>query len=267
MPVNEIEVRAASARICNVFCGLLSVAIAVSCGQEPSAPGAGAASQTTNSPALPSNTKIEIASTNAGEEVEFDIDKSTAHLTRGNELLASGRFQEAVEQFTLAVKFNPEDEDLYYNLALAQARAGDTEAAKKNYEKALEIYPDYVEAHNNFGNLLVNEGKFDEAMGHFRKALEHEPGNASAHNNLGNAYARQKRYADSLTHFQTAMELRPDYPDAQFNLGNAYFLLGRLDEAIEEFTKLLRVHPDFARARMQLDRARAAKRGQKQPTQ
>jgi tetratricopeptide (TPR) repeat protein len=255
------------AGIWRVLCGLMCVALAAAgCGQKPRRQDGDFASQVTNSTPSDLVTNSHIASTNLGQEAEFDIDKSTEHLTRGNELLASGRVEEAVEQFALAVRFNPEDEDLYYNLALAQARAGDTESAKNNYAKALEVYPDYVEAHNNLGNLLVNESKFEEAIGHFRKALEHEPGNASAHNNLGNAYARQKRYADSLAHFQTAVELNADYPEAQFNLGNAYLLLGRVDQAIGEFTKLLRLHPEFSRARLQLDKALAAKRGQTPPT-
>ena len=252
-----------------LFCAVLA---ALSCGKEPGTV-ANSSSNTvpsiTNAPVSTGAGNAQSASSTNVDEVEFDIDKSTEHLTRGNALLAAGKDREAVEQFTLAVKFNPEDEDLYYNLALAQAKTGDIEGAKRNYEKALGIYPDYVEAHINLGNLLVNEGKFEEAVSHFSKAIEQNPGNASAHNNLGNAYARQKKFAQSLVHFQTAVHLQADYPEAQFNLGNAYLLLGRIDEAIEEFNRLLQLHPDFTRARAQLTKAQAAKQKQgpnNQPT-
>lgn len=244
-----------------LFC---AAGLALSCGKVPGNHVEGSASNAvasvTNSVSAADKAQI-VSSTNVGQ-AEFDIDKSTEHLTRGNALLAAGNDREAVEHFALAVKFNPEDEDLYYNLALAQARTGDAAAAKKNYEKALEIYPDYIEAHINLGNLLVNEGKFEEAIEHFSKAIEQSPGNASAHNNLGNAYARQKKFAQSLAQFQTALRLNADYPEAQFNLGNAYLLLGRFDEAIEEFNRLLQLHPDFSRARAQLAKAQAAKQKQ-----
>ena len=230
---------------------LCTAALGIACNKKQVA----APAPATNAVLLAATNVITITPKVEEEEVEFDIDKSTEHLTEGNALLAAGKVPEAVEQYKLAVKYNPEDEDLFYNLALAQARMGDTAAAKRNYAKSLEIYPDYIEAHNNLGNLLVSEGKYDEAITHFEKAVANGPGNASAHNNLGNAYARQNKIAQSLVHFQTAVELKADYPEAQFNLGNAYLILGRTDEAVKEFTRLLRLHPNFARAQIQLDKA------------
>jgi len=238
------------------------VLLLAACKPEPkpaSAPGTNEAP--TVSVAAPSS-QVSKSDTNVlSGEVEFDIDKASQHLTAGNQFLEQGRFREAIEQFELAVKFNPEDEDLFYNLALAQSRSGDKEAAKKNYTKSLEIYPDYVEAHNNLGNILVAEGNFAEAIEHFQKALANDDKHASTHNNLGTAYARQKKVASALNHFETALQLQPDYPDAQYNLGNAYLLMGRVDDAIEQYNNLLRLHPDFQRARVQLEKAKAMKAG------
>lgn len=226
----------------------------------------GQESSATNVPAQPLNNTNDPSGTNLpSAEVEIDVDKASEHLIRGNEFLAQGKTREAIAEFELAVKFNPDDEDSYYNLALALARAGDTESAKKHYLKSLEIYPDYIEAHNNLGNILVSEGKFAEAIDHFQKALANDDKNASTHNNLGTAYARQKKIAHSLTHFETAVQLQPDYPDAQFNLGNAYLLLGRVDEAIDQYNTLLQFHPEFQRARVQLEKARAIQSGAAAP--
>jgi tetratricopeptide (TPR) repeat protein len=59
------------------------------------------------------------------EIVEVDIDKATDHLLKGNEHLSAANFAEAVREFELSAKYNPEDEDVYYNLALALAAKGD----------------------------------------------------------------------------------------------------------------------------------------------
>jgi tetratricopeptide (TPR) repeat protein len=227
---------------------------------DQSAPPPAAIAATNSSVALPADTN------SLPPEIEIDVDKSAEHLTRGNALLNEGKLREAISQFQVAIRFNPDDEDLYYNLAFAQTRVGETEAAKRSYQKALEIYPDYVEAHNNLGNILVAEGKFDEAIEHFQKALAQDDKNASTHNNLGTAYARQNKIARSLAHFETAVQLRPDYPDAQFNLGNAYLFLRRIDDAIDQYNKLLQLHPDFHRAREQLQRAKAANASASQRT-
>ena len=59
-------------------------------------------------------TNITANSTNLLDpELEIDIDKSSEHLAQGNIFLAEGKLSEAVEQFQLAVRFNPEDEELY----------------------------------------------------------------------------------------------------------------------------------------------------------
>jgi len=231
------------------------------CKPSPTASGSAPASASSN--AIRAGTNLALSDPQATnllqEEVEIDIDKSSEHLTRGNDLLQRSKLLEAIEQFQLAIKFNPEDEDLYYNLAIAQQRIGDTQAAKTNYGKALDLYPDYVEALNNLGNILVNEGNFSEAVVCFEKALQHDDKNPSTHNNLGTAFARQKKYAHSLAHFEAAVQLRPDYADAQFNLGNAYLLLGRTDDAIDQFNRLLQKDPGFAAARLQLQKAQSMK--------
>jgi Flp pilus assembly protein TadD len=122
-----------------------------------------------------------MVSTNDADSV--DVDKSTDLQNRGTDLLAQGKIDEAAARFKEAVKFNPEDEDAHYNLALAFARLENREAAKKEYLEALRIYPEYAEAHNNLGNLLVSEGKFTEGL-NISAALKISPDNASAQNNL-----------------------------------------------------------------------------------
>ncbi|HEV8541460.1 MAG TPA: tetratricopeptide repeat protein, partial [Verrucomicrobiae bacterium] len=116
-----------------------------------------------------------LKSTNAFEEASSDIDKATEHMKKGNDLLAAGNVTQAIEEFRTARKFNPEDEDIHYNLGLALAQNGNLAEAKEAYNEALKIYPDYVEAQNNLGNLLVKEGNLDEAIEHLKKAVELDP--------------------------------------------------------------------------------------------
>lgn len=205
-----------------------------------------------------SSPPAEIAASPLIEDApEIDIDKATEHLLRGNQLLSERKLRDAIQEFRLAARNNPDDEDIYYNLALALAQHGETEAAKTNYAKALELFPDYVDAHNNLGNILVKEGAFEAAIQHFRSAIQADPENAAAHNNLGNAMARQKKSREAILHFEEAVRLRPDYSEALFNLGNAYLLNGRADEAFQQFSTLLKVSPNFPRAYEQMLKAKA----------
>src|SRR5690348_8019358 len=100
-----------------------------------------------------------------------DTEKAAFYQNLGSQLLQKQRYGDAIAQYRTAVKLNPEDEDTHYNLALALAKGGDQEGAKKEYLEALRIYPDYPEAHNNLGNLLLAEGKLEDAVTHFKAAL------------------------------------------------------------------------------------------------
>jgi tetratricopeptide (TPR) repeat protein len=56
------------------------------------------------------------------------------------------KFNEAVENYLLALQMDPENENLYYNLGRAYYEAGDKEKAISAMNRALGIYPDFEEA-------------------------------------------------------------------------------------------------------------------------
>src|SRR5687768_841838 len=104
-------------------------------------------------------------------------------LNYGTELLHMGRYPEAVQLYSKALKINPEDEEAHFNLGVAYAKMGRTNDAMHHYEDALKIFPDYPEAHNNLGNILVAQGKTAEGVQHYYLALKAQPEYTSAMNN------------------------------------------------------------------------------------
>ena len=96
-------------------------------------------------------------------------------VNHGNQLLEQGKPAEAVQVLTEAMRLNPEDEDVHYNLGLALARLGKLEEAIREYREALRIFPDYAEAHNNLGNVLMRAGQTDEAITHLERSIKIMP--------------------------------------------------------------------------------------------
>lgn len=175
-------------------------------------------------------------------------------VTAGNRLLQEGKTTEAIEQFKLAMKLNPQSEDTHFNLGIALAKQGDLDAAVAQYKEALRIMPDYAEAHNNLGNVLVRQGRFADAIAEFQAAIKSMPEHAGAHNNLGSVLGREGRINEAVAEFAEAVRLRPDYVEARFNLGNAYLSQKRLAEAEVELYEALRLRPGFAPAQQALAR-------------
>jgi Tfp pilus assembly protein PilF len=187
---------------------------------------------------------------------ESGEDRVVALVTEGNQLLARRDYAGAVHKFEQAVTIEPGDEDLHYNLAIALAKLGKTEEAKKHYAEALQIFPDHGEARNNLGNLLMKENKLNEAIDQFREAVRIVPGNASFHNNLGTAFGRQGNVAEAIKEFSEAVKLTPVYVEARVNLANASLTAGQVDEAVTQLNEALRLQPEFQPAIQAMRRAR-----------
>jgi len=188
----------------------------------------------------------------AEPRTEENGDAFSSKVNRGNDLLAQGKVEEAVQTFMEAMRMNPENEDVHYDLGLALTRQGKLEEAIQQYLEALRIFPNYVEAHNNLGNLLMRTGRTGEAIQHFEIALKIMPVYASAHNNLGTALQKTGRMDDALLHFQKAVQINPDYWEAHFNVATSYLQQGRKTEARTELETVLRLRPDFLPAKSAL---------------
>jgi Tfp pilus assembly protein PilF len=173
-------------------------------------------------------------------------------VNRGNELLAEGKPEQALQLLTEAARMNPQDEDVHYNLGLVFTRLDRLPEAMQQYEEALRIYPEYVEAHNNLGNLLMRQGKTTEAIQHFEAAISVMPDYASGHNNLGTALSRTGRTNEAMVHFKKAAQSNPDYWQAHFNVGTSDLAAGQLNEARSELETVLRLKPDFQPAKAAL---------------
>jgi tetratricopeptide (TPR) repeat protein len=202
------------------------------------------------------NSRAPRASANGNNSPEF-----VSQVNRGNELLAQGKAAEAVEVFKEAMRLNPKDDDVHYNLGLALARLGKYEESIQQYQEALRIFPNYAEAHNNLGNVLMRLDRNDEAIQHFEQAVKIMPDYASAHNNLGTAMQKVGRTQDAFGHFREAVKLNPDYWQAHFNLGTSCLRLGQLSEARSEFEAVLRQQPDFGPAKSALEKLPAQPTG------
>jgi tetratricopeptide (TPR) repeat protein len=69
-------------------------------------------------------------------------DVADAYHDRGKaKLLLDEDYNGAVEDLSLAIKFNPNDPNLYVTRGLAYLKAGNTDAARKDFDEAVAINP------------------------------------------------------------------------------------------------------------------------------
>lgn len=98
----------------------------------------------------------------------------------------------AIERYSKALEMAPRDPRLLFNLAGAQAQAGQIEEARRNWERAAELGDSQVrrDALYNRGVAGLAARQFGPAAGDFARALNVDPADKEARRNLELALRR-----------------------------------------------------------------------------
>ena len=133
--------------------------------------------------------------------------------------------------------------EAWYYQGLAQARAGNLEAAVELYEKAVQTKPDIHEYWFNRGLTLFHLGDLEGAIASYDQAIEIKNDFYKGWYNRGRALGELGFLEDAIISFNTALEIRPNYQEAWSSNGLALLKLRRLDEAIFSYDKSLELEP------------------------
>jgi tetratricopeptide (TPR) repeat protein len=205
-----------------------------------------------------------------------------AHVNYGTELQEAGRQDEAVKQFTEAIRLNPGSAKAHVTLASLLTTNGELGEAEGHFEQALRIEPKNAEyhsgyaylldqlgrkdqaaaesetairlapkspqAHYGYGAFLEKHGQSGEAMARYREALQCDPNYVDAHIDLGNLLFETGQTSEAKEHFQKASVLNPKLAQPHNYLGKVFMREGNVPQAIEQFEEALRLHPDFPEA-------------------
>ena len=101
----------------------------------------------------------------ASSQASFTSDPVLAnqHLTHANAALQSGRYQEALSSFDLALQADPTSYLTYYRRATAQLSLGRTSAALQDFQSLLDLNPKFDKAYLQQAKVYLNEGDYDKA--------------------------------------------------------------------------------------------------------
>lgn len=100
---------------------------------------------------------------------------------------------------------SPRSAELRARYAQALARSGRVEEAIRQYRIALEIRPANAQAHTELAIVLGDAGRLNDALRHFREAARLEPNNAHKHFNLAVALGKNGQFAEAIRHYRLAL--------------------------------------------------------------
>ena len=159
-----------------------------------------------------------------------------------NGLLNTGKYLDAIEKYTEAIKLDSRHLEAYANRGLSYTSI-----------------PDFFRATNADGELIdPDQPAWDLAIDDFTVAIEldqkrQHPEIALLFMNRGFAYGNFNKPEESLADYNTAIQIRPDFAEAYCNRALLHYKQDRFDLAETDFQKVLELSPSAQAEEMARD--------------
>lgn len=166
-------------------------------------------------------------------------------LLRAGVLTEKREYEEAERLSTESLKRSRGKPMSHYNLGLVLDRQGKIQEALAQYAMALRLNPNFADAHENLGQLLLALKRLDAAARHLSAAVRLNPLKVAAWNNLGLAFYRAGRFTEAATRFERALAINESIPETHANLGATLEASGRFKQALRHYERALELRPDW----------------------
>ena len=176
------------------------------------------------------------------KEAEGYIHRAIVHKEGGDDF-------KAIEDYDRALKRDPDDPAVHYDLAQALRRVNLREQAVREYDLAIRYDPHMLQAYNNMGVTLRDMGRYEEAANVFKKVTQIAPYYPKAYNNLGALYADMGRHDDAIAVFEETTRRFPEYANGYKNLAMAYASQKRARPALAAMQRYVELEPTDAAAK------------------
>jgi Flp pilus assembly protein TadD len=153
------------------------------------------------------------------------------HLNYGLALADAGRKEEAIEQFRMAVRIDPNFVLPHTSLAFALIVRGDLPGAIRELREVVRLQPESPKVRNDLAFTLMRNGQFDSAVAEYKEALRLDPNWELPPHNLGIAYLARGDFQQAIAFLKAALRLRPDFAGTRRDLADAYRKAGMPDSA------------------------------------
>jgi tetratricopeptide (TPR) repeat protein len=172
------------------------------------------------------------------EILALDPNSAEAYMLAGEALDAMKDRSGAIQQYRAAIKANPKEPGVHWNLGYLLWSQSRFKEAAAEFQAELDNSPNDAQAMTYLADAEVHLNQPDAAQLLLEKADKINPGIALIHLDLGIVYGDAGRRDDAVRELKLAETLDPDNQNVHWRLGHIYQIAGNKDEAKAEFDKL-----------------------------
>lgn len=170
----------------------------------------------------------------------------------GQRYFDSGKYREAMIEFSNAVKIDPSYARAHYRLAETYLRLQQSDRASSELALVVELQPDNFQARMEMTNLLILGRNFSDAQQQTFQLEQSRPNDPAVHSLISSLYAGQGNIQGAIEEMQKAVALDPSRWQSRLSL--AMLQLQNNDSASAEanLKKVTELNPQSAQAQMLL---------------
>lgn len=177
---------------------------------------------------------------------------ATAPAVEDRELTAQKWFERGIEAVSIdeqlqcfgeAIRLKPEYPYAFAYRGLAQRKAGDLHAAKRDFDHAVRLNPNFVPGIVFRGLARRDTGDLDGALRDFDLLLRLQPDNAWAYRVRGNMHFAKEAATPAILDYDQSIKLAPGNSDTFVDRAFARYSGGDLEGAITDCNEAIRLDP------------------------
>ena len=169
----------------------------------------------------------------------------------GNKFYETGKFEDAIEQYSNAIDKEPSNPVFYLARGNAYTSLNRASEAKADFEKTIVFSPKNVEAYVKLGAACNMMGNYDEALRHLNRATGLDKRNKNAYPEKVITLINLQKYDQALKASDTAIIIK-DTPSNYYWRGMAYTYLSNDAFAKREFEKSISKDKKYFEPRLAL---------------
>jgi tetratricopeptide (TPR) repeat protein len=151
------------------------------------------------------------------------------------------RFVDAVKLLDQAGVIDPQNEQVFWNMAIVHMEMRKYDRARDDLQKAISVNPSIAGYHEKLGTVLMELGDWQAAKGPLAKAIELEPALFKAYYKLAQVDEQLDDQQSALKNYTMSCERGPRFLEAYSALGRLYADLGYLEQSVQVLTEALKV--------------------------